>query len=302
MEDYIFEIKKYLPIEFEDEETKEFIEYLTAAYLENIANKKYQFAFTAFHMLYMSFIYKIIWFLKHRSKPDILKFVFSKKDINNLFDLSLFNETESVEAIFKNYKFHKNDLDKCMNHIKCRNHCLHASGKVEYDEKGIDYLISDELRYTQRLQNKLREEIKNLLIDFLEANWNNGLLPNNINKWIVDNYLSQQDLEIIKDTILPLHGKKSDNGKIIYQKILYLLLINEAQRYIEPEENIFISKLPMLMDGLVEEIELVDNEGNNILNSKTTQRVIEEEILPVIENFTDSELKKAQEILRIEEY
>ena len=64
MDEYLNTIQKYLPIKFADEEASEFIDYLSEAYLENIEKGKYQFAFIAYHMLYMTFCYKTKWFLK----------------------------------------------------------------------------------------------------------------------------------------------------------------------------------------------------------------------------------------------
>ena len=58
MEEYLKQILRHLPIQFADEEANEFVKYLSEAYLENLEKGKYQFSFTAFHMLNMAFIYK----------------------------------------------------------------------------------------------------------------------------------------------------------------------------------------------------------------------------------------------------
>ena len=58
MEDYLEKILEFLPETFFDKDSDDFIKYLSDAFIENSMNEKYQFAFTAFHMLNMVFIYK----------------------------------------------------------------------------------------------------------------------------------------------------------------------------------------------------------------------------------------------------
>ena len=72
MEEYVYKVRKYLPIKFVDEEAEDFIRYIEESYIENLGHRKYQFAFKAFHMLYMVFVYKITWFL-NKNNPDILE-------------------------------------------------------------------------------------------------------------------------------------------------------------------------------------------------------------------------------------
>ena len=61
IEQYVDNIKMYLPLEEVQEEVQEYIHYISNACIFNANDEKYQFSFLAFHMLYMCFIYKIIW-------------------------------------------------------------------------------------------------------------------------------------------------------------------------------------------------------------------------------------------------
>jgi hypothetical protein len=177
MEEYLTQILRHLPIHFADEEANEFVKYLSEAYVENLEKEKYQFAFTAFHMLNMIFVYKVKWFLNGQGNLDIVNALNNKKknekklSFNNLFDLSQFNEKESLGLLLVALKFHINDISKCKNHVDARNQCSHASGKIEYDKKGIDFLIDDEIKYVERLQKKIHPELKKFLEKFLEENW-----------------------------------------------------------------------------------------------------------------------------------
>lgn len=304
MEDYIYQIRKYLPIEFADDEANEFLQYLEETYLENIRNRKYQFAFIAFHMLYMTFCYKTKWFLKTQNNKEIIRslqdFIKRHKKVffNLLFDLSRFPERGTFECLLSSLKgFSLNDIDKCQIHVTRRNHCVHASGKVEYKEKDIDYTISDELKYIERIQSRIKPDLVNFFGEFISNNWSKLLVEGDIKNFIINNNISRKDLEIIVNLDLTLFKKKSDNTKAVFQKILCLIFVYEAQKYLEMEKNIFLEKLPMFMFGLVEEIEIKQNgEKKKVL----VQEIIEERIIPIISGFVDEERKEAEKILKLE--
>jgi len=82
MEEYLKQILRYLPIQFADEEANEFVKYLSEAYTENLEKEKYQFAFTAFHMLNMIFVYKVKWFLNKQGNQDIVDALNDKKKLS----------------------------------------------------------------------------------------------------------------------------------------------------------------------------------------------------------------------------
>ncbi len=311
MEDYIYQIRSYLPIKFIDSEANDFLKYLEETYLDNIKNNKYQFAFKAFHMLYMTFIYKISWFVKFINKDNSEEVTFrlkiksdgqaqiqeKKYSIKQMFEYSLIGESKAIQVLLKKKGFHPNDYSKCQYHVDARNHCSHASGKIEYNEKGIDYLISDELKYVERFQNKIKPELKTFIETFLNDNWNKSLIGGDIEHTFTNNNISGKDLEFIIDFALSLFKKKSDNEKVVFQKILYLVFVYEAQKYLEIEKNIFLEKLPMLMFGLVEEMELKqDGRKKKVL----VQEIIEERIIPIISRFVDEERKEAEKILKLE--
>ena len=51
------ELANYLPLSFKTPKEQEYIAFLWDAFHSNYENKKYQFAFLAYHMLTMSFVY-----------------------------------------------------------------------------------------------------------------------------------------------------------------------------------------------------------------------------------------------------
>lgn len=290
-------------MQFADNEANEFVKYLGEAYLENIEKGKYQFAFTAFHMLNMIFVYKIKWFLKGQNNKiiddNLQNYIQQNKgtSFNTLFDLSLFQEKKSLEALLQALSFHTNDIGICKNHVDVRNNCSHASGRIYYKTlEKIEHYIEEELEFIVKIQKKINKELKKLLESFLENNWQKNLMSGDFQNFIEENYFSSADLEILSTIDLPLFKFKSSTEKIIKQKIIYLLLIFEIQTKIESEENLFLNKLPILMIDLPEIIQ-VDKDGEDI--EENTNKIIEETLFPLSSEFSFDDWKEISEILKI---
>ena len=67
--DDALDLTGYLPLSFRASIEQEYISFLWATFEENYSNAKYQFAFLAYHMLMMSFVYFNIWQLR-QTRPD----------------------------------------------------------------------------------------------------------------------------------------------------------------------------------------------------------------------------------------
>src|SRR5476651_1011176 len=82
------ELANYLPLSFRTPKDQEYIEFLWDAFEMNYTNGKYQFAFLAYHMLTMSFIYFNIWQIKQTEPTDFGKGLigFGKEVEKNLQD------------------------------------------------------------------------------------------------------------------------------------------------------------------------------------------------------------------------
>src|ERR1035437_10004706 len=64
------ELTNYLPLSFKTPKEQEYIEFLWDAFETNYRYGKYQFAFLAYHMLTMSFVYFNIWQIKQARPAD----------------------------------------------------------------------------------------------------------------------------------------------------------------------------------------------------------------------------------------
>lgn len=312
MEEYVYRVRKYLPIKFPDEEADEFVKYLEESYIENTGHKKYQFAFKAFHMLYMVFVYKVTWFLNKNNTAILeeLKKEYSIKTkksggreiadsiltITKMFHQSQINEAKSILKLITLLDgFDNNDIDKCLTHIEVRNHCSHATGKIYYNEKAVDHFINDELGYIEKIQKKVKSDFVGLFNEFLNKNWNQPFIGGDIENWLKENNISQKDLEFFIEADLSLFKKKSDNERIVYQKLLYLTFVSEAAKHIESERNIFLERLPMFVFGLKAEIKIKIDEKEKIV---PMQKILDERLFPLFGALTDKEKKTAEAMLK----
>src|SRR5436305_9658227 len=79
------ELGKYLPISFKSPKEQEYIGFLWDAFETNYTHGKYQFAFLAYHMLTMSFVYFNIWQIKQTEPKDfamgLIGFAKDEKDL-----------------------------------------------------------------------------------------------------------------------------------------------------------------------------------------------------------------------------
>src|ERR1700674_6085887 len=64
------ELADYLPLSFKTPSEQEYIAFLWDAFETNYTHGNYQFAFLAFHMLAMSFVYFNIWQIKQARPAD----------------------------------------------------------------------------------------------------------------------------------------------------------------------------------------------------------------------------------------
>jgi hypothetical protein len=124
----------------------------------------------------------------------------------------------------------------------------------------------------------------------LGKNWFNGCVKD----WIIANYLSEQDIEEILKLKLSFMSQNSDNKENISKKILYCNLVFELTTYIENKDNYFIKSLQYLMKGLIEEVDASDG-----IKMKSTQELIEAGIYPLLTELSNEDLRKAQEILKL---
>lgn len=307
MEEYIYTIRAYLPVEFEEQETNEFIDYLVSAYLENLQNKKFQFSFTSFHMLYMSYIYKTKWFLNKNGVKSVEALIagYPKQDkyknshFNTLFDLSIISEAQSLSDLLNSLAFHNSVIANTKHFVTVRNNCSHAVGKILYKrDKQVENYILEELENIEAIHKKVKPQINIIFEKFIEETYDKSWIESELKEWIINKYLSQKDIEeilLLKPTFL---RQNSDNKEIVFKKILYSVLVSELLKYLDNKGDYFTKSLNALMKGLTPQIDIRKNPAD-AERMKNTQVLIEEKIVPILATLSNEEAIEAQEILKL---
>ena len=65
------DLSDYLPLSFSSPKEQEYVAFLWDAFETNYTHGKYQFAFLAYHMLTMSFVYFNIWQIKKMEAQEL---------------------------------------------------------------------------------------------------------------------------------------------------------------------------------------------------------------------------------------
>ena len=225
--DEAYQILDYLPRSFKTEKEQEYINFLWESFISNYENEKYQFAFLAFHMLTMSFVYFIVWQIRHNQPHDFNKAVigFTNEVEKGLLEASspfTFSEV-SESAIFRFLKLIGCDNSKIGNYtklVKDRNNVAHSNGNIFYNApETLDDKIAQSLKLIEEIQQQSQSVIEACYKAFLEDNhdpeeWEYSVCSDQIRELLVHkNYLSQKDIEIcLGFNITSLEGQEHYNN------------------------------------------------------------------------------------------
>ena len=179
------------------------------AFETNYNYGKYQFAFFAYHMLTMSFVYFNIWQIRQTWPEDFAKGIIGyPRDEKTLLEATspfVFSAV-SERSILRLLKLIACDNSKIGAYIKLvddRNETAHSNGNIFYStETALDSKITEIMRVVDEIQTHSRLVIEHCYRDFLLQNYEpeEREYPNAVDQirevLIHDNYLSQKDIEI----------------------------------------------------------------------------------------------------------
>jgi len=131
------ELGNYLPLSFKSPKEQEYIEFLWDAFETNYTHGKYQFAFLAYHMLTMSFVYFNIWQIKQTEPGDFAKGLIGfGKDVEknlleatSLFVFSTVNE-RSILRFLKLIACDNAQIGTYAKLVDDRNDTAHPNGNI----------------------------------------------------------------------------------------------------------------------------------------------------------------------------
>jgi hypothetical protein len=168
------ELANYLPLSFKTPKEQEYIEFLWDAFEMNYTNGKYQFAFLAYHMLTMSFVYFNIWQIKQTEPKDFEKgligFGRDEKallDATSPFAFSIVPERTMLRFL----KLIACDNGKIGTYAKLvddRNNSAHPNGNIYFSTRAaVDIKIAEILRIVDEIQTHSRPVIERCYREFL---------------------------------------------------------------------------------------------------------------------------------------
>lgn len=204
------ELANYLPLSFKTPKDQEYIEFLWDAFKTNYTHGKYQFAFLAYHMLMMSFVYFNIWQIKQTEPKDFAKAMvgFNKElekelmDATSPFTFWRVNES-SVMRFLKLIGCDNGKVGRYATLVRERNDTAHTNGNIFFSSQAaLDTKIREILRIVDEIQTHSKPVIEHCYREFLlqnhcpeEREYDDA--TDQIREILIhENYLSRKDIEI----------------------------------------------------------------------------------------------------------
>ncbi len=207
------ELGNYLPLSFKSPKEQEYIEFLWDAFETNYTHGKYQFAFLAYHMLTMSFIYFNIWQIKQTEPKDFAMGLIgfgrdvekSLLDATSPFVFSTVNE-RSIVRFLKLIACDNGMIGTYAKLVDDRNDTAHSNGNIFFStQAALDAKLTEILRIVEEIQSHSRPVIEHCYREFLLENHgaDEREYPDVVDQirevLIHGNYLSQRDIKVCLD-------------------------------------------------------------------------------------------------------
>lgn len=218
------ELGNYLPLSFKTRSEQEHIAFLWDAFQSNYESKKYQFAFLAYHMLTMSFIYFNIWQIKQTEPKDFANAMigFNKDlekellDATSPFTFWRVNES-SVMRFLKLIGCDNGKVGSYAALVKERNDTAHTNGNIFFSTPAaLDTKIREILRVVDEIQTHSKPVIEHAYRDFLLQSHDPDEREypdtgDQIREILIHkNYFSQKDVDICLAYNLSAHSDHSN--------------------------------------------------------------------------------------------
>lgn len=204
------ELSNYLPLSFKSPKEQEYIEFLWDAFETNYTHGKYQFAFLAYHMLTMSFVYFNIWQIKQTEPKDFaMGLIGFGRDIEKSlleatspFVFSVVNE-RSILRFLKLIACDNGKIGTYAKLVDDRNDTAHPNGNIFFStQAALDTKITEILRVVDEIQDHSRPVIEHCYREFLGRSGDpeEREYPDPADQirevLIRGNYMSQRDIDI----------------------------------------------------------------------------------------------------------
>lgn len=203
-----FELSNYLPISFKTQSEQNYIDFLWTVFETNYNQEKYQFAFLAYHMLMMSFVYFTLWQIKRTWPGDFEKGLIGFSDGKDLLTATspfIFSKVResTVLRLLKLIAFDDSKIGKYKKFVSFRNDTVHSNGNIYFKtQEELNNKINKVLQAVDEIQTQSKPVIKYCYRKFLQDNLDpeereyNDPSDQTNEILIHNNYMSQKDIEI----------------------------------------------------------------------------------------------------------
>ena len=204
-----FDLADYLPDSFTTPIEHEYIAFLWASFEDNYNSARYQFAFLAYHMLMMSFVYFKVWQVRETLPGDFEKGLigFARDDDRNWlrdttpFTFSKVNE-RAVLRLFRLIGCDDSQIGTYRKLVDDRNDASHANGNIYFrTQNAVDAKTHQVLQAVKEIQSHSRPTIDRLYQEFLLQSHNSDEreypdAEDQIREILIHgNYISRKDIE-----------------------------------------------------------------------------------------------------------
>lgn len=173
--DEALDLAEYLPVSFKLPSERDYITFLWETFEDNYNNAKYHFAFLAYHMLMMSFIYFKIWQIRQILPGDFEQELVGftrNRDRKCLRDNSPFTFSQvSERAILELFRLigcDQNQIEKYKTLVDDRNNAAHANGNIYFQSQNeMDTKIHQVLGDMSEIQSNFQPIMNSYYGQFL---------------------------------------------------------------------------------------------------------------------------------------
>lgn len=203
------ELSSYLPLSFYSTVEQDYFTFLWDAFETNYANSNYQFAFLAYHMLAMSFIYVNIWQIKQTRPEDFAKgligFTRDEKELLAAKSPLAFSRVpeRTVLRFLRLIGCSDGEIGRYAKFVAIRNDMVHSNGNIFFrTQAALEVKINEVLRSVADIQNHSRPLIEQCYREFLlnsldsEAREYSDASDQIKEVLIHSNYMSRKDIEV----------------------------------------------------------------------------------------------------------
>ena len=231
--DEALDLADYLPINFKTNSEQQYISFLWEAFESNYDNGKHQFAFLAYHMLMMSFVYFNIWQIKQTWPDDFEKGLigFGREEnalvrATSPFSFSIVNE-RTVLRFLKLIACDNSQIRAYAKLVDDRNDAVHANGNIFFTtQQEVDEQIRTVLRAVEEIQTHSHPIVNHCYEEFLLQSYvpDERDYPDAADQirevLIHQNYMSWKDIELcINFDISALENDNRDAIKALHNTL-----------------------------------------------------------------------------------